>query len=703
MFDQNQSFNSLDVNEPSFGGSKKKQLIAGGAILAAIILIVIWIFYWQKSNFSFIVGENEYNLAKNIVIDTDGDGLTDEEEKIYGTDPKKIDSDGDGYNDWEEIQGGYNPLGEGNLTIAEITRVKQMIDEKKQAAEENVSIKKSSFNKEYETIEERWGDADEDGIVNIIEQVYGLDPKNSDTDGDGRSDGAELKSYDNPAGSGKIHEYIVHTINSIKDYAIMVNIGDCEKHIKSQDDSLMDDCYTAQAVLENKTSFCSKTKGGKFDGRSDCYTALAIINIDEKYCDSIPKNEQNSCFEKIAQMKKDTAICDNIPFYSDNQSLQSYPKYYCYALVAKENGDINICEEMLEKVEIDITDYYIKEYGKIPTNYIDNGSKQKNKILESNLRIDGYQWCIIYVAGYHSDIKLCEQLSFGYEGLDLNRRQKYINEWKQKCYVEVAKKSSDPSICNLLSNGKELCLRDIAINSRNIDLCKSLSKDYDRNYCIKTVSINKGDTINCALLSSQKEIDECILKIGKSSKNIETCNLIKTTHIYDYCIDNLKKINNNPNFCEYYKSDDKKSKCYFDFAKERLDSSLCYLIPKNEEQYDCIKLFINQKGSDSYCDDLTNVLYKNRCYIYYVKKFPDLEICNNKIEIREKFSSDKQLLDECLAVYSETNPSEEICERISLKKYKNQCYLFLKIETGNKKYCSFISDEKLKNSCKGNF
>jgi len=71
-------------------------------------------------------------------IDTDGDGLTDDEEMKYGTDPLSHDSDNDGLGDREEVQmygtdpldpdtdkdtyldgqevaGGYNPNGEGQL------------------------------------------------------------------------------------------------------------------------------------------------------------------------------------------------------------------------------------------------------------------------------------------------------------------------------------------------------------------------------------------------------------------------------------------------------------------------------------------------------------------------------------------------------------------------------------------------------------
>ncbi len=73
-----------------------------------------------------------------VVVDTDGDGLTDEEEARLGTDSAKVDTDddgltdyeeviiwksnpltadtdGDGYSDGIEVRNGYNPLGAGKL------------------------------------------------------------------------------------------------------------------------------------------------------------------------------------------------------------------------------------------------------------------------------------------------------------------------------------------------------------------------------------------------------------------------------------------------------------------------------------------------------------------------------------------------------------------------------------------------------------
>ncbi|NTU67226.1 MAG: hypothetical protein HGB08_04900 [Candidatus Moranbacteria bacterium] len=78
----------------------------------------------RNINFSFLIlaslvimsfgfyaaAENSSQGAKNIFQDSDQDGLSDQEEKLYGTDPAKSDTDGDGYSDGAEVKSGYDPL-----------------------------------------------------------------------------------------------------------------------------------------------------------------------------------------------------------------------------------------------------------------------------------------------------------------------------------------------------------------------------------------------------------------------------------------------------------------------------------------------------------------------------------------------------------------------------------------------------------------
>lgn len=63
------------------------------------ILFLVW---WGLSQADF--------SGPNFIQDRDGDGLTDQEELAFGTDPNNPDTDGDGYSDLVEIRSGYDPL-----------------------------------------------------------------------------------------------------------------------------------------------------------------------------------------------------------------------------------------------------------------------------------------------------------------------------------------------------------------------------------------------------------------------------------------------------------------------------------------------------------------------------------------------------------------------------------------------------------------
>jgi hypothetical protein len=123
--------------------------------------------------------------------DYDNDGLTDWEEiNFYKTDPYNPDTDGDGYSDGDEVKNGYNPLGEGLLGL-------------------------------------EYMDTDDDGLTDWEElYIYKTNPYNPDTDGDGYSDGDEVKNGYNPLG-----EYM--TIYSSETLTTLVYGGDNDDSFES--------------------------------------------------------------------------------------------------------------------------------------------------------------------------------------------------------------------------------------------------------------------------------------------------------------------------------------------------------------------------------------------------------------------------------------------------------------------------------------
>lgn len=114
---------------------------------------------------AWFMNYNENNM-KNIAIDnddTDGDGLSNYLESIYGTDPLLPDTDGDGLTDYQElVDTGTDPL---------------VVDS------------------DNDGILDGRDDCDKDGIDTITEYQFRTDPFCIDTDGDGLNDYEELYTY----------------------------------------------------------------------------------------------------------------------------------------------------------------------------------------------------------------------------------------------------------------------------------------------------------------------------------------------------------------------------------------------------------------------------------------------------------------------------------------------------------------------------
>ncbi|MFH1508794.1 MAG: hypothetical protein ABIE68_01380 [bacterium] len=102
--------------------------------------------------------------AKDADSDKDNDGLTAIKESQNGTDPTDSDSDNDKLPDGYEVEQGLDPLSDSNTDA----------------------------------------DDDDDGLKNAQEYIFGTDPTNPDTDGDGFEDGQEVFYGFNPNGEGNL-------------------------------------------------------------------------------------------------------------------------------------------------------------------------------------------------------------------------------------------------------------------------------------------------------------------------------------------------------------------------------------------------------------------------------------------------------------------------------------------------------------------
>lgn len=89
-----------------------------------IKLTLLILFGLVVSSFAFFsLAQENSQTENNIFIDSDQDGLSDQEEASYGTDPRISDSDHDGYTDGAEIKSGYDPMipSPGDRVVKEAT------------------------------------------------------------------------------------------------------------------------------------------------------------------------------------------------------------------------------------------------------------------------------------------------------------------------------------------------------------------------------------------------------------------------------------------------------------------------------------------------------------------------------------------------------------------------------------------------------
>ncbi len=137
-------------------------------------------------------------IPKSGDEDSDHDGLTDDEEYEYGTDPNNPDTDADGLLDGEEVKKyKTNPLKKDTdgdwLTDGE--EVKQYHTDPLEKDTDGDGLTDGEEVLRFHT-NPLVPDTDGDGLTDAEEvKQYKTDPNNADTDGDGLSDGDEVRRY----------------------------------------------------------------------------------------------------------------------------------------------------------------------------------------------------------------------------------------------------------------------------------------------------------------------------------------------------------------------------------------------------------------------------------------------------------------------------------------------------------------------------
>ena len=154
--------------------------------------------------------------------DTDADGLTDEFERLAGTDPTTIDSDGDGLSDaYEAMASHTDPLlaDTDHDAVADATEIAQggdagtvpgsayvvgeglFAENVRGGAKDTDADGLSDHTEQLVGTDQTKADSDADGLSDASEASLGTDPTLTDSDVDGVADGLEVNAGSDPLGA----------------------------------------------------------------------------------------------------------------------------------------------------------------------------------------------------------------------------------------------------------------------------------------------------------------------------------------------------------------------------------------------------------------------------------------------------------------------------------------------------------------------
>jgi len=166
--------------------------------LKNFLMIVACLFLASFNYFTYAETTSENTATTNAcdkAIDSDCDGLTNSEEKLYGTDLANADTDGDSYSDMVEIESSYDPLkpAPGDKILA-ATNAAPELDPANAEGTENTSVTENFSQELIELIQEEDQTVTKEEVMSLVDEQIGLNmQKNITFDNLPEIDQAQIK------------------------------------------------------------------------------------------------------------------------------------------------------------------------------------------------------------------------------------------------------------------------------------------------------------------------------------------------------------------------------------------------------------------------------------------------------------------------------------------------------------------------------
>lgn len=296
----------------------------------------------------FVFAENDAT-TNDIFNDADQDGLSNEEEKLYGTDPMNKDTDGDSYSDGVEVESGYDPLkpAPGDKLLKEESTTSVISTQ-----EEEISLTERVSNELVEMIQ----DTDESGEAISLEDINA--------------------SVSNIM-SGDVEEVVLPEINrdDIIIKKLPKNLSDKKKSEREKEDALEYLTVVSYLVANNSPkTFSSEDELGSIFSAISSESIMGLASGNTKVLEDVSKRGEKMLEElkgievpermldihiKALQMAQYAVQLKNELKPADTDPLGQI------AVLSKAQGFLGAVSELVTDIQEKLSEYDIKE---IPLN-----------------------------------------------------------------------------------------------------------------------------------------------------------------------------------------------------------------------------------------------------------------------------------------------------------------------------------------------
>lgn len=363
------------------------------------------------------------------------------------------------------------------------------------------------------------------------------------------------------------HERICSEINHPKTknecYVMAASLKEdfkiCEKIDTSRQFSALqqEECLATVAYATGNEELCKQVKNP--DIRYGCFTGLAIHYEDRGYCDGMDNNiMKEDCLSLIAELKGDASICDEL-------SLEEY-QIGCLQHTAQSANNIELCSKIPGEREIE---FFICRRGML------------DKLW--------YRW---------------QCLSLGY-----NFAREFCFDVRAKT-ADKLKELKDKTICDSILKRFDQrydCYSDLAYSTGDLRACEEIPIDETSkwDFCIRA-SIIKGRNIeNCKRIKAEEQRDLCMIDMAVALKNVSICDNMNSEDeeiVRNKCYEYVGISLNDVSICEKITILDDKVRCIKHIAKAMLNESLCKQIELSDMRDSCLTgLFQAQDNWDYDC------------------------------------------------------------------------------------------------------